>query len=180
VGAGPKELTSSVLKTLVEVFRRRGSNTPTGGAERAAADLKGFALCRRPLCCWPAGFWMFGSWILRKKSLLKCVLARWFLDVSFQVTFFIHNYHFGDGYGNFWCPKPVIWQAWCLHFDTLGDHGTIQGPRLRFLLIFGGFRDLILRDFRAPWAICVFLSCLFPGQFFVYRFSNPNLDNWGS
>ena len=59
--------------------------------------------------------------------LLKCVLARLFLDVNFQVTFLTHNYHFGHGYGHFWSPKPVIWQAWCLHFGTLGDHGTIQG-----------------------------------------------------
>ena len=36
----PKELTLSVLETLVEVFRRRVPNTVTGGAERTAADLR--------------------------------------------------------------------------------------------------------------------------------------------
>ena len=38
-------------------------------------------------------------------SLLKCVLARLFLDVNFQVTFLTHNYHFGHGYGHFWYPN---------------------------------------------------------------------------
>ena len=41
--------------------------------------------CRRPLDCWLAGL---GVWFLVIViSLLNCVLARWFLDVSFQVTF---------------------------------------------------------------------------------------------
>ena len=59
-------------------------------------------------------------------SLLKCVLARLFLDVNFQVTFLTHNYHLGRGYGHFWCPKPVIWQAWC---STLAPWGTMGRSR---------------------------------------------------
>ena len=42
--------------------------------------------CRRPLDCWLAGL---GVWFLVIViSLLKCVLARWFLDVSFHFTFY--------------------------------------------------------------------------------------------
>ena len=55
------------------------------------------------------------------------MLARWLLDVSFQVILLTKNFDFGNGYGHLWCPIPVIWHAWCLHFGTLGDHGTIQG-----------------------------------------------------
>ena len=27
----------------------------------------------------------------------------------------------------FLLSKLIIWQVWCIHFGTLGDHGTIQG-----------------------------------------------------
>ena len=134
-------------------------------SDRGAADLKALPLPPAP-----------------------CLLAAWFLDVCFQVMFFLisllkcvtfytHNCHFGNGYGYFWCPKPVIWQAWCLQFGTLGDHGAIQGhlgghqmtpwgPDLDFLIL-DGFWDPILIAFRAPWAkIVVLFSCLFPGHFF--------------
>ena len=65
--------------------------------------------------------------VLLLSLLLFLGFVRWFLDASFHVTFLTHNCNLGEGYGHFWCPKPVIWQAWCLHFCTLGDHGTIQG-----------------------------------------------------
>ena len=39
----PKELTLSVLKTLVEFFDERVLNTPARGAERTAADLQATA-----------------------------------------------------------------------------------------------------------------------------------------
>ena len=48
--------------------------------------LMGFAHCRRPPCCW-----FLDVCFLVIFSLLKCVLARWFLDVSFQVTSFRHD-----------------------------------------------------------------------------------------
>ena len=70
---------------------------------------------------------MFAAWSFF--SLLKCVLARWFLDVSFQVTLFRHNCKFGDGFCHFWRPKPITWQAWCLNFGTLGDHFGTLGHR---------------------------------------------------
>ena len=68
-----------------------------------------------------------GSLMLFLVPLLKCVLARWFLDVGFQIIFVSNNIDFGDGYCHFWYPKPVFWHALCLHFGTLGDHGTLQG-----------------------------------------------------
>ena len=64
--------------------------------------------------------------ILCLVSLLKCVLARLFLDVNYQVTFLTHNYHFGHRYGRFWCPEPVIWQAGC---STLAPWGTMGRSR---------------------------------------------------
>ncbi len=71
-----------------------------------------------------AGFWMFAPWSFF--SLLKCVLARWFLDVSFQVTSLTHNCKLGDGFWHCWCPKPIVWQAWWFHFGSLGVHfGTL-------------------------------------------------------
>ena len=88
-----------------------------------------FISCASPTAAGPlaAGFWLFASWFFL--SLLKCVLARWFLDVSFQVTFLKHNCKFGDGFCHFWRPKPITWQAWCLHFGTLGDHFGTLGHR---------------------------------------------------
>ncbi len=63
--------------------------SPFGGA----ANLMGFAHCRRPRCCW-----FFDVCLLVTFSLLKLLLARWFLDVSFQVTSFRHNCSFVDGF----------------------------------------------------------------------------------
>ena len=34
--------------------------------------------------------------------------------------------------------KLVLWQIWCLHFGSLGDHGTIQGPLLKKENFLGG------------------------------------------
>ena len=73
---------------------------------RSRLHLMGFAHCRRPPCCW-------------------------FLDASFQLTFFRHTYKFGDGFCHFRRPKPITWQAWCLHFGTLGDHFGTLGHRGR-------------------------------------------------
>ena len=55
-------------------------------------------------------------------------------------------------------PKPVIWEAWGLHFGTLGDYlgdpgvsgDTPQdtwGSRPGFLSIFGGFWDPLGTNF---------------------------------
>ena len=78
------------------------------------------------ICEKHVGLCVFGSCFFLV-PLLKCVLARWFLDVGFQFIFVSNNFDFVDGYCHFWYPKPVIWHACCLHFGTLGDHGTIQG-----------------------------------------------------
>ena len=119
--------------------------SPFGGA----ANLKGFAHCRRPHLditgvtlgaetCFAGGLWFLLCGSLRR---LWERPSRVFCDVWFLVTFclvlvsgcysqfifFTNKCHFGDGYNHFWYPKPVIWQAWCLHFGTLGDHGAIQG-----------------------------------------------------
>ena len=59
--------------------------------------------------------------------LLKCVLARSFLDVNFQVVFLTNNYDFGYGSGYFWYPKSVIWQAWCSTLATWGTRGRSRG-----------------------------------------------------
>jgi hypothetical protein len=85
-------------------------------------------------------------------SLLKCVLARLFLDVNFQiletnaVTFGAQNLLFGRLGAQF----GTLGGPW-------GDPGTVGrtpkntlGSRLGFLLICCGFRVLILRAFRAP------------------------------
>ena len=48
----PKELTLSALRRKRDFsrgFSTRGPNTPIKGAERTEADLKDYALCRRPL-----------------------------------------------------------------------------------------------------------------------------------
>jgi len=60
-------------------------------------------------------------------SLLKCVLARSFLDVNFQVTFLTNNYDFGHGSCHFWYPKSVIWQAWCSTLAPWGTRGRSRG-----------------------------------------------------
>ena len=62
----PKELTLSVLRRKRDVsrgFSTRGPNTPTIGAERTAADLKGYAPCRRPPLS-GCGLWGVGCAVL--------------------------------------------------------------------------------------------------------------------
>ncbi len=85
------------------------------------------------------------------------MLALWFLDVCFQVTSFRHNCKFGNGFCHFWRLKPIIWQAWCLHFGTLGHlHGSSRKDTsesgIGFLLILGRFWDPMLQFFWAPRA----------------------------
>ena len=125
----------------------------------------GFAHCRRPPCCW-----FLAVCFLVFFSLLKCVLARWFLDVSFQVTSLTHNCKLGDGFWHCWCPKPIVWQAWWFHFGSLGVHfGTLGhhggpweqqeghvGVWNRILIDFGTILELILRVFLAPRAETLF------------------------
>ena len=73
--------------------------------------------------CWFVGVW---SLFFLNSSAEMCagslVSGCWFPDHIFS-----NNFDFGNGYCHFWCPKPVFWHALCLHFGTLGDHGTIQG-----------------------------------------------------
>ena len=99
-------------------------------SDRGAADLKGFAHCRRPLPCdyrSHVGCRNLFCCRLVVFSLLKCVLARSFLDVNFQVTFLTDDYDFGHGSGHFWYPKSVIWQAWCSTLAPWGTRGRSRG-----------------------------------------------------
>ena len=92
--------------------------------------LKGFAHCRRPLPCdyrSHVGCRNLFCCRLVVFSLLKCVLARSFLDVNFQVTFLTNNYDFGYGSGHFWYPKSVIWQAWCSTLAPWWTRGRSRG-----------------------------------------------------
>ena len=122
--------------------------SPFGGA----ANLKGFAHCRRPLPCdyrSHVGCRNLFCCRLVVFSLLKCVLARLFLDVNFQVTFLTHNYHFGHRYGRFWCQNLSFGRLGAPHWRLGGpwaDPGApgsrrkeALGSRLGFLLIFGDF-----------------------------------------
>jgi hypothetical protein len=62
----PKELTLSVLRRKRDFsrgFSTRVPNTPTIGAERTAADLKGYAPCRRPPLS-GCGLWGVGCAVL--------------------------------------------------------------------------------------------------------------------
>ena len=79
-----------------------------------------------------------------------------------------------------WCTKLVIWQAWRLHFCTLGAHRTIQGHenqkehlgvKTLFVNIYADFKIPLCGSFVCHRAkIGVFLARLFPGHF---------LDNLG-
>ena len=63
-----------------------------------------------------------GVWFLFYEiSLLKCVLARWLLSV------FKALYVWNRKWWSFLVPKTVIWEAWCLHFGTLGSYFGILG-----------------------------------------------------
>ena len=169
----PKELTLSVLRRKRDFsrgFSTRVPNTPTKGAERTAADLMGFAHCRRPPCCW-----FLDVCFLAIFSLLKCVLARWFLDVSFQVTSFMHNVKFGDGFCYFGAqdlsfgrPGAFILAPWgtiLAPWAIVGDHGSSRKDTsesgIGFLSLLGRFRDPILKAFWVPRAkiLCFFRAC---------------------
>ena len=160
-------------------------------SDRGAADLKGFAHCRRPLPCdyrSHVGCRNLFCCRLVVFSLLKCVLARSFLDVNFQVTFLTNNYDFGHGSCHFWYPKSVIWQAWC---STLAPWGTTGRSRGTWEQKKGdlGIQAWILIDFGwisgshfESFSVTLnqnrcFFSCLFPGHF-SKRFWGLNLDVW--
>ena len=54
------------------------------------------------------------------------VLARWLLDVSFQVICFVYE---PDADAMILVPEAVIGQAWCLHFGTRrNDFGSLGAP----------------------------------------------------
>ena len=90
----------------------------------------------------------------------------------------------GDRYGHFWCLKPVIWQAWCIHFGTLWrSRGTWEhtnghlGVQTWIFTDLGGFRVPILIACRVPWAKnSSFCSCLFPCHFF--QSESGRLELW--
>ena len=63
--------------------------------------------------------------VLLLSLLLFLGAVRWFLDASIHVTFFTHNCNLGQGYGYFWSPNPVIWQAWSSTFAPWGTMGAI-------------------------------------------------------
>ena len=89
-------------------------------------------------------------------ALLKGMMARWFLNVRFQVVFFLIAVISGAGAVVFGAQNLV-------HFGILGiilavhgplqSHGSIRkgtlGSRAGYLLISGGFRDLIFKAFLA-------------------------------
>ncbi len=89
----PKELTLSVLKTLVEFFDERVLNTPARGAERTAADftLKASPLPPAPclLQTCPAS-WLVAGWLLLR-NLLRFEIV-W---EAFWRHFGITGHHFG-------------------------------------------------------------------------------------
>ena len=98
---------------------------------------KGFALAAGPLA---AGLLVFGCLCLVPFFYISAEMCAgllifgrlfsghlFFISLLKGATFNTQNCNFGDGYGYFWCPEPVIWQAWCFHFGFLGEHGVIQG-----------------------------------------------------
>ena len=112
---------------------------------------------------------------------MNCVLARWILDVFFQVIF-SNNCDFGAGavifgaqnyqlaglVAPFWHPGGPL-----RHLGgALGGHRSsrkdILGSRVGFSLILGCFRDPILRAFLVLWSNTGDLfSCFLPGSFFM-------------
>ena len=114
---------------------------------------------------------------------VKCVEASWLLELGFY-CFSNYSCYFGHEFCYFGCPKPIIWQAWCLHFTTLGtilsawghpggpweqqeghvgvrskifsDFGLILGPHFESFLSSDGLNS-------------VFFWSLFPGHF-LHRF----------
>ena len=94
---------------------------------------------------------------------VKCAEASWLLELVFW-GFSNCGCYLGHEFYHFGCPKPIVWQAWCLHFLTLrtilpawghprGPWKDTWGPRTRFLVIlrdFGWFWEPVLRVFWAP------------------------------
>ena len=104
-------------------------------------------------------------------SLLKCVLARLFLDVNFQV-FNTDAVTFG--------AQNLLFGMLGAQFGTLGDHVAIQGVQtwifIDFWWISGPHFESFSGTLNQNW--CLF-SCLFPGHF-SKRFWGLNLDVWCS
>ena len=87
-----------------------------------------------------AGFWMFAPWSFF--SLLKCVLARWFLDVSFHVIFLgmivnsemdsvifgAQNLSLGRPGASIFAPWGTILAPWAV----VGDHGSSRKDTSEF------------------------------------------------
>ena len=94
---------------------------------------------------------------------VKCAEASCFLEVVFY-GFSTCGCYLGHDFYHFGCPKPIVWQAWCLHFPTLrtilsawghprGPWKDTWGPRTRFFVIlidFGWFWEPVSRAFWAP------------------------------
>ena len=88
---------------------------------------------------------------------MKCAEASWLLEVIFW-DLPTRGCYLGHDICYFGCPKPIIWQAWCLHFspwgpfcqleDIRGGHGRSHGgpePDFRlFLMIWGAHFDSFL------------------------------------
>ena len=87
---------------------------------------------------------------------VKCAEASCFLEVVFYGLSTCVCY-LGQEFYYFGCPKPIIWQAWCLHFATLepfcqlgeiqGDHGRTHGGPEPDFTDFEWFGEPILRAF---------------------------------
>ena len=122
---------------------------------------------------------------------MKCAEAGWLLEVSFH-SIFNYSCFFGYGYCYFGCPKPIIWQACCLHFITLGTilsaWGHPRGPweqqeghvgvRNKIFIDFGLiFRPHFESFLGFDGLNSMFILGLFPGDFW-HRFSNGIIDSW--
>ena len=81
--------------------------------------------------------------------LVKCAEPGWLLEVSFHAIFSSSSY-FGKGNCYLGCPKSSIWQAWWLHFRTLGPRGNIGGP-CEQQNEHVGVRNQFLSDFEMAW-----------------------------
>ena len=103
------------------------------------------------------------------------MLARWFLDVSFQITFLGIILHLETDFGifgaqnlSFGRPGASIsapWGSILAPWAIMGDHGSSRKDTsesgIGFLSILGRFRDPILRAFWVPRAkiLCLFRAC---------------------
>ena len=122
---------------------------------------------------------------------MKCGEASWLLEVG-DYGFSIFSRYLGHGFCYCGCPKPIIWQAWCLWSqtwgpfwqlgDTLGtsaggghmrvqrqiiiDFGTILGPPIESFWGWDGLNSM-------------FCSGLFPGNF-LHWFLSGIIHSWSS